>query len=326
MDAISSCIIGIDLGGTYIKGTALDPKGTLLAEGKIETEVVQGQKRVIANVSRLIADLWKMSRAPSLIGVGLGVPGALDFKEGRIIKSPNFPGWDNFPVRLEVEKAVGVPVVIENDANAAAMGERWAGAAQNLDHFLLITLGTGVGGGLVLGGKLWYGETGKGGEVGHMKITADGPLCGCGSTGCLEVYASSPALIRMAGEEWNRAYINAAPTPPIPWKTSSDLAEAAERQEPIAEVVFGKLAHYLGIGIANVANLLDINHFIISGGVSNAFHLFEQPLRKEVARRAFGMTPEQALKRIEIRRALLGESAGRMGAAYLALLASQVRS
>ncbi|WDT82259.1 MAG: ROK family protein [Candidatus Manganitrophus sp.] len=123
----------------------------------------------------LIADLCKMSGGRSLAGVGLGVPGALDFKEGRIIESPNFPGWDNFPIRSQVEKAVGVPVVIENDASAAAMGERWVGAAQNVDNFLLITLGTGVGGGLVLGGKLWPGETGKAGEIGHMKITPDGP-------------------------------------------------------------------------------------------------------------------------------------------------------
>ncbi|MDC4224400.1 MAG: ROK family protein [Candidatus Manganitrophus sp.] len=202
MDRLSTCVIGIDLGGTYIKGAALDLTGQILSEGKIATEVAQGQERVLNNVTGLIADLCKMSGGRSLAGVGLGVPGALDFKEGRIIESPNFPGWDNFPIRSQVEKAVGVPVVIENDASAAAMGERWVGAAQNVDNFLLITLGTGVGGGLVLGGKLWPGETGKAGEIGHMKITPDGPPCGCGSTGCLEVYASSTALVRMAEEEW----------------------------------------------------------------------------------------------------------------------------
>ena len=311
------------MGGTYIKGAALDPKGKILSEGRIETEVAQGRARVLGNMARLVADLHEMSGAKSLIGVGLGVPGALDFKEGRIIQSPNFPGWDDFPICSTIEKEVGVPVMIENDANAAAMGERWVGAAQDLDHFLLITLGTGVGGGLVLGGKLWYGETGKGGEVGHMKITPDGPRCGCGSTGCLEVYASSPALVRMAAEEWNREHKNADAVPPMRWTTSSDLADAAEQHDPIAEAVFEKMARYLGVGIANVANLLDLNHFIISGGVSNAFHLFERPLRQEVARRVFGMTPEEALRRIEIRRALLVESAGMIGAGHLALLASE---
>lgn len=321
MDRLSTCVIGIDLGGTYIKGAALDLKGKILSEGKIDTEVAQGQARVLTNITRLIADLWKKSRVQSLAGVGLGVPGALDFKEGRIIQSPNFPGWDDFPIRSEVEKAVGVPVIIENDASAAAMGEHWVGAAQNLDNFLLITLGTGVGGGLVLGGKLWSGETGKGGEVGHMKITPDGPRCGCGSTGCLEVYASSTALVRMAQEEWRRAHGNVPA--PADWTTSSGLAGAAERQDPLAEAVFRKMAYYLGIGITNVVNLLDIHHFILSGGVSNAFHLFEQPLRQEAARRAFGMTPEEALKRIEIRRALLGESAGMIGAGHLVHLASK---
>ncbi|MCG3112368.1 MAG: ROK family protein [Candidatus Manganitrophus sp. SB1] len=321
MDRLSTCVIGIDLGGTYIKGAALDLTGQILSEGKIATEVAQGQERVLNNVAGLIADLCKMSGGRSLAGVGLGVPGALDFKEGRIIESPNFPGWDNFPIRSRVEKAVGVPVVIENDASAAAMGERWVGAAQNVDNFLLITLGTGVGGGLVLGGKLWPGETGKAGEVGHMKITPDGPPCGCGSTGCLEVYASSTALVRMAQEEWRRVEGSAAP--PAAWITSSGLADAAEQHHPIAEAVFRKMSYYLGIGIANVANLLDIHHFILSGGVSNAFHLFEEPLRQEVARRAFGMTPEEALKRIIIRRALLGESAGMIGAGHLVHLAAK---
>jgi glucokinase len=322
MDRLLTCVIGIDLGGSYIKGAALDLTGKILSEGKIETEVAGGQERVLENVTRLIADLRKMSGAQSLIGVGLGVPGALDFKEGRIIQSPNFPGWDDFPIRSKVEKAVNVPVLLENDANAAAMGERWVGAAQNVDHFLLITLGTGVGGGLVLDGKLWTGETGKAGEVGHMKITPDGPLCGCGSTGCLEVYASSTALVRMAQEEWSRAHSG---VPPAAWITSSGLADAAEKHDPIAEAVFRKMAYYLGIGIANVANLLDIHHFILSGGVSNAFHLFEEPLRQEVARRAFGMTPQEALKRIVIRRALLGESAGMIGAGHLGHLAAQRR-
>ncbi len=318
---LSTCVIGIDLGGTYIKGAALDLAGKILSEGKIETEVAQGQERVLENVARLVADLRKSSRLQSLAGVGLGVPGALDFKEGRIIESPNFPGWDNFPIRSQMEKAVGVPVIIENDASAAAMGERWIGAAQNIDNFLLITLGTGVGGGLVLGGRLWSGETGKAGEVGHMKITPDGPPCGCGSIGCLEVYASSTALVRMAREEWRRG--QGSVVPPAEWITSLDLADAAEHQDPIAVAVFEKMAYYLGIGIANVANLLDIHHFILSGGVSNAFHLFEEPLRQEVARRAFGMPPQEALKRIVIRRALLGESAGMIGAGHLVHLASR---
>jgi glucokinase len=321
MDHLSTCIIGIDLGGTFIKGAALDLYGKVLSEGRVETEVAQGQKRVLENVSRLVADLREMSAAKTLVGVGLGVPGALDFKEGKIVESPNFPGWNNFPIQSAVEKAVGVPVIIENDANAAAMGERWVGAAQRLDNFLLITLGTGVGGGLVLGGKLWSGETGKAGEVGHMKITPDGPRCGCGSTGCLEVYASSAALARMAQEEWSRVHGGAVM--PTNWMTSSGLAEAAEQHHPIAEMVFDKMAYYLGIGIANVANLLDIHHFILSGGVSNAFPLFEQPLRQEMARRAFGMTPDEAFKRIKIRRALLGESAGMIGAGYLVLLSTQ---
>lgn len=324
MDHRSACVIGIDLGGTFIKGAALDRTGKILSEGRTVTEVAEGRERVLHNLIHLIEELHGSGGAESLAGVGLGVPGALDFKEGRIIESPNFPGWDDFPIRSAMEEAIGVPVILENDANAAAVGEGWVGAARNQENFLLITLGTGVGGGLVLGGKLWYGETGKAGEIGHMQIVPDGLQCSCGAKGCLEVYASWSALVRMAQEEWSALRSKGAIESARPdWKTALAVAEAAERADPVAKAAFTKMAFYLGIGIANVSNLLDLNYFVLSGGVSNAFPLFEEPLRQEVARRAFGMTEAEALKRIQIRRSLLGESAGMIGAGYLALQAAQ---
>lgn len=321
---MSKCVVGIDLGGTFIKGAVFDLSGKVLAEGKLQTEVPAGQARVIQNIVALVTELRQRCRNEVLAGVGLGVPGALDFKDGRVIQSPNFPGWENVPIRSWVQKELGVPVVIENDANAAAMGEMWVGAARRLDHFLLITLGTGVGGGLVLNQKLWYGKSGKGGEVGHMRITLDGPPCGCGQQGCLEVYASSSALIRMAKEKWNEVKKGGHAEPfPSGFETAQGLAECAERNDPMARAVFEKLAFYLGIGITNVANLLDIHHFILSGGVSNAFHLFQEPLRNEVASRVFGMDRETAYKIICIEKSLCGENAGMLGAGYLALLASE---
>jgi len=318
----SKCVVGIDLGGTYIKGALFDLSGKLLTEGKIETEVARGEEQVIRNIATLVNRL-KASRPNEILsGVGLGVPGALDFKNGRVIQSPNFPGWEDVPIREKAQKALGVPVVIENDANAAAMGEVWVGAARRLDHFLLITLGTGVGGGLVLNRKLWYGEAGKGGEVGHMRVTPDGPLCGCGQRGCLEVYASSSALSRMAKEKWNETQADAGPFP-SGFETAQGVAERAERGDPMALAAFSNLALYLGIAIANIANLLDIHHYILSGGVSNAFPLFREALRKEVAPRVFGMDLETADKTIRIEKALCGENAGMLGAGYLALLASE---
>lgn len=321
---MSKCVVGIDLGGTYIKGAVFDPSGKLLDEGKLETGVALGQERVIQNIVTLVNRLKERCSSETLAGVGLGVPGALDFKNGRIVQSPNFPGWENVPIRAWIQKELAVPVVLENDANAAAMGERWVGAARQLDHFLLITLGTGVGGGLVLNRKLWYGENGKGGEVGHMRITPDGPPCGCGQQGCLEVYASWPALIRMAREKWSEVQKGGHAEPfPSRFETVQGLAQEAERGDPVAQAVFSKLAFYLGIGITNVANLLDINHYIISGGVGSAFHLFHEPLRREVASRVFGMDRETAYKTIRIEKALCGENAGMLGAGYLALLASE---
>jgi glucokinase len=311
---MSEYVIGIDLGGTFIKGAAFDPTGKILSEEKAPTEVALGKDGVVQNIVGLISRL-KQKNPGRLAGVGLGVPGALDFKEGRIIQSPNFPGWEDVPIRAWVEKEVGAPVILENDANAAAMGERWVGAARDLDHFLLITLGTGVGGGLVLNGRLWRGVYGKAGEIGHMKITEDGPRCGCGNRGCLEVYASSKALVRMAKEQWK----NKRKKTPFPFMTSDKLAKGAEEGNPIARRAFEEMAAYLSIGIVNIVNLLDIDRFIIAGGVSNAFYLFEPSLRQEVADRVFGMDTKEALKRIEIRRALCGENAGMIGAGYLAL-------
>ena len=314
---MSDYVIGIDLGGTLIKGASFDRDGKILAEEKAPTEAAAGQKRVIQNLVQVVGRLKKKSGAGGPAGVGLGVPGALDLKEGRVIQSPNFPGWKDVPIRAWVEKEIGAPVVIENDANAAALGERWIGAARRLDHFLLITLGTGVGGGLVLQGKLWRGVYGKAAEVGHMKITDDGPRCGCGARGCLETYASSGALVRMAKERWReRKFKEKFPTE---LKTAEGVAGRAERGDPAAKHVFSRMAFYLGIGIANIVNLLDIDRFILSGGVSNGFHLFETPLRRQVASRVFGMAPEDALKKIEIRKAICGENAGMIGAGYLAL-------
>src|SRR5581483_11396421 len=152
------CVAGIDLGGTYIQGALLDLSGNLLTEGKIETEVARGEEQAIRNLAALANRLKASPPNETLSGVGLGVPGALDFENGRVLHSPNFPGWKNVPIREWAQRALRVPVVIENDDNAAAMGEVWVGAARRLSHFLLITLGTGVGGGLVLNQKLWYGE------------------------------------------------------------------------------------------------------------------------------------------------------------------------
>lgn len=155
-----------------------------------------------------------------------------------------------------------------------------------------------------------------------MRVTPDGPRCRCGQRGCLEVYASSSAWIRMAREKWNGSREHAGPFPPR-FETAQGVAEGAERGDPVGLEVFSRLAFYLGIAIANIANLLDIHHYIISGGVSNAFSLFKEPLRREVASRIFGMDRETARKTIRIERALCGENAGMLGAGYLALLSSE---
>ena len=167
-----------------------------------------------------IADRASTAAPASSCGIGIGVPGFIDMDTGIIMRSPNLQDWANFPVRQEIEKRLNTKVILENDANAAAMGEKWLGAGRNTDHMAMYTLGTGVGGGIVLNGRLWHGINGMAGELGHFNIESEGHPCGCGSRGCLEQYASATAIVRMAHEA-------------IDSGNAPDLADLAQRQRRV---------------------------------------------------------------------------------------------
>jgi glucokinase len=196
-----SCAIGVDLGGTNLRVAVVDDRGKQLETITKPTALARGREHVVNEISGTISELVpRFAGSHRLLGVGVGVPGIIDLVSGTVDSAANLPGWSDYPVRRELERQLGVRVLLENDANCAAMGEKWIGAGREVDDLCMITLGTGVGGGFVVSGKPWHGVTGMAGEVGHMTVIPDGSPCGCGSRGCLEQYASATAIRRMALE------------------------------------------------------------------------------------------------------------------------------
>jgi len=309
-------IIGIDIGGTIIKGALFTAEGNLVQAASIETQAYQGTEKVLKNLLSLVNSLKEKERGCSAIGIG--VAGVLDAKKERLLQSPNLKNLENINLKHFLVESVKLPAYLENDANAAALGEKWAGAGRNIENFLLITLGTGIGGGLVLHGDLWSGEHGKAGEFGHMIVEQGGAACACGKKGCLEAYSSGEAISRMAREALQSGACSSLKNLSSGNYDIIDaemVYHAAQNGDAVAVEVYKRAAQYLAIGIANVNNLLDIHHIIIGGGVSKAFNLFAAVLIEEVKKQVFRISQD----RIMIVPSQLGSEAGIYGAAYLAL-------
>src|SRR6266704_653365 len=193
--------IGVDLGGTNLRIAAISTEGQLLEKITLGVKVALGHDHVIGEMCDAIHRLTEQYRGSGrFVGAGIGVPGIIDMETGMMRKSANLPGWADYPVRDEIERRLGARVFLENDANVAALGEKWLGAARDVDNMAMVTLGTGIGGGIVLNGKIWHGMNGMSGEFGHVPIEPEGHACGCGGHGCAERYASATAVVRMARE------------------------------------------------------------------------------------------------------------------------------
>ena len=305
-------VIGVDLGGTNLRTALLSQDGDILDKRKESTNACDGWKKVIARMVENITRQREIAVQRGLIvaAVGVGAPGVIQMDKGIVVKSPNFPDWNNLPLKEELEKALHIPVVIENDANAAALGEQWRGAGRGIGSMILLTLGTGVGGGIVLDNRIWQGADGMAGEIGHMTIIPDGRLCGCGNTGCLEMYASARGIVQSYKER--SAASGAVTSGDI---TSEHVYESARKGEPGAVEVMRGMGRMLGIGIASLINIFNPQMIVIGGGVKDAWPLFIGATHEEVMRRAFQVPAE----RTEIVPSLLGDDAGVIGAAAVAL-------
>jgi glucokinase len=314
-------IIGVDLGGTNIVVGALPMdggNGDVLAFRSVPTEAQRGAKYVVDRINHLIEECIAEVRSQHdgtrehFAGVGIGSPGPLDRATGTVLNTPNL-GWRNFPLRDLIANAVELPATLDNDANCATYGEWWLGAGRNVDTLIGLTLGTGIGGGIVLNGEIFHGVSDAAAEIGHMTIDSTGRRCKCGNYGCLEAYASGPAIALRAIEGLEAGVESILPAlvgGRLEDITAATVYEAVVLGDVYANEVMRDTAKFLGTGVANMINILNPAMVVISGGVTRAGdHLFV-PLRAEVRRRAF-RSAEQAC---EIVSGQLTEVAGVIGA------------
>lgn len=296
-------IVGVDIGGTNLNVGVVSFEGGLpLAVRSERTEVVRGAKFIVDRVVRMIKESMsevmdeKGVGLEAFAGVGIGSPGPLDRKTGTVINTPNL-GWRNFPLRDLVQNAIGLPATLDNDANAATYGEWWMGAGRGVDTLVGVTLGTGIGGGIVLNGELYHGANDAAAEIGHMTIDSTGRKCNCGNYGCLEAYASGQAIAARAIEGLDSGIGSILPelAGDVQNISAETVFEAVVQGDPYATEVMHDTAKFLGVGLANVINILNPEVLVISGGVQRAGdHLFV-PLRAEIRRRAFQVA-EQACR------------------------------
>ncbi|MBV9611342.1 MAG: ROK family protein [Acidobacteriaceae bacterium] len=294
--------IGIDLGGTNLRVAAIDSDGALIDRVSAPVIYSSGPEHVVRKICEVVTEVRSRAGASGLRGVGIGVPGFIDIDAGVVEGAANLPGFQGFPIRDAVQKALGTPIILENDANAAALGEMWMGAGRNVKDLILITLGTGIGGGIVVDGNVLHGFLGMAGELGHMTIFPDGNPCGCGNCGCLEKHASATAIAAMGRMMHFGAQV-----------TAKDVHELALEGNEHAKLVFASMGRALGIALANLINLFNFPLYLISGGPLPAWDFFAPSMFQEVRARSF--TFSRTGTRIE--KALLGADAGLFGAAYL---------
>jgi glucokinase len=302
---MSEYSIGVDLGGTNLRAAAIDGQGRMLEKIAGSTALEAGRDAVIADMVQSIETLRARLGEHNLRGVGIGLPGFILMDKGIIVGSNNMPEFENYPVRDEIEKRLSAKVILENDANAAALGEKWMGAGREVDDLVLLTLGTGIGGGIITGGRVLHGQLGMAGELGHLTVVPNGNPCGCGNRGCVEKHASATAIAAMArliglGHDL----------------TSEDVYNLATEGNERAIAIFHSMGESLGVALANLINIFNFPLYLLSGGPLPAWNFFSPAMFDEVARRSF--TYRHSPTRIE--KATLGNEAGLYGAAYLPFL------
>lgn len=311
--------IGIDVGGTNVKIALVDDNGKIIYSNSVPTYAKMGYEYTVNNIKQAIKDLMKETNTtPSDIeGIGFDFPGQVDCKTGVVKLAPNIPGWVNVPIAQMIEDEFHIPTRIDNDVRCAALGELKFGAGRGCENFICITVGTGIGSGIVINGKVVRGATNAAGELGHIKLQMNGgPICGCGDTGCLEAFASGPAIVAMAQE-----YIKGGKSTKFREMAAVEggeitpymVAKAAEEGDPVAKRIFEIVGEYIGIGLTSVINLLNPERVIIGGGVAESGELLLGPIRKTIKARAMVV----AGNAVEIVPAQLGNSAGVIGASML---------
>lgn len=312
-------LIGVDLGGTTIKFAILTADGEIQQKWSVRTNILDDGSHIVPDIIESInhhIDLYKMRRE-DFIGIGMGTPGTVDRKKGTVIGAYNLSWKTLQPVKEQIEKGTGLSFALDNDANVAALGEQWKGAGDEGDDVAFITLGTGVGGGVITNGQMVHGFGGAGGEIGHMNVEPNGYLCTCGNRGCLEQYASATGIVHLAedkaeqyeGDSELKAMIDNGDQ-----VTAKVVFDLAKEHDYLANMVIDDVCHYLGIACANVSNILNPQYLIIGGGVSAAGNFLLDRVKKTFNKYAFPTVRTST----QLKLAELGNDAGVIGAASLA--------
>lgn len=294
--------IGVDMGGTNLRAAAVSSDGEIFEKCTGTTDLHEGRDAVIEDMVRSINELKKRCGTATLAGVGIGVPGFILMEKGIIANSNNLPEFDGFPVRDAIQERLGTSIILENDANAAALGEKWVGAGRDVNDLIMLTLGTGIGGGIIVGGKILHGFVGMAGEIGHITVNPTGNPCGCGNQGCLEKHASATAVKGMARLMRLGDHL-----------TSQEIYDMAAAGDEKARRIFQVMGEALGTALATMVNLFNFPLYLLSGGVVAGWDQFAPAMFAELERRSF--TYRTVKTRIE--KASLGNQAGLIGAAYL---------
>jgi len=304
-------VFAVDLGGTYLRNALIDSSGKIHQQSKQPTPRGDSPDCVV-NALVTEARNWTNNGGPLIVAASIMVPGTVDNQNARVVQAPNLHSLSNFPLKGVLEDRLGWPVLLENDANAAAVGEMWLGAARGCRDVVSVTLGTGVGGGVILDGELWRGAHGSAGEIGHTTVDPfSGLKCKCGNVGCLELFASATAIVRMTREGLSQFPDSVLNREEL---TAERVYDAGRDGDELALRVFRKFGTYLGIGLANLINIVDPEIIVIAGGAVNGWSLFASYAQHEVEERAVRTTAQQ----VKIAAAQCGDNAGLLGAARLA--------
>lgn len=309
--------IGVDIGGTNIKIALVDFDGKIIYSNTTPTRAEMGYEAGVNNIKQAIKDLMQETNQDSktIEAIGFGLPGQIDYKEGVVKNLPNIPGWVNIPLGKIIEEEFSIPTRLDNDVRCAALGELNFGAGKGCENLICITIGTGIGSGIVLNGKLVRGASNAAGEIGHIKMELNGgPLCGCGDYGCFEAYASGPSIVSMAKE-----YISGGKSAKYKEMATDGIitpylvAQAALQGDAVSIQIFKQMGKIIGTGLTSVINLLNPEKIIIGGGVADAGEILLEPIRNTVIERAM---PIQA-HAVAIVPAQLANAAGVIGASLL---------
>ncbi|MCR4319606.1 MAG: ROK family protein [Candidatus Brocadiaceae bacterium] len=303
--------IGIDLGGTNLKAGIVDRDGKIHHRLSIRTDNNADPQTISNQIFELIAKVGAGFKPAltNIIGIGLGSPGLVDKKGETILFSPNLPLWRNIPIKRMVSERFSVPCVLENDANAAAWGEKWVGAGREADSLVMLTIGTGIGGGIVINKKLWRGVNNVAAEIGHMVIQMDGPKCSCGNCGCIEAYASATAMVRRFKESLKSGV-------PSSLKDAGEITakminDAALQGDKVSLDIIKETGHYLGVALVNIMHVLNPEVIVLTGGMIGSGDLLMNPIKQVIKEKAF----EASAKETKIVFSQLGNDAGIIGAA-----------